>query len=115
MVSGGAYHPVLKRVEAFQAAKLSRALVERRARAARLLELDRAVIDVVQKLKVRGLESPYLKAFVLARINPLRWKRGAKADFEETVAQMLESARRFDTGKIKSEQIARSGGMADEA
>lgn len=113
--SGGAYHPVRKRVEAFQAAKLSRALVERRARAARLLELDRAVIDVVQKLKVRGLESPYLKAFVLARINPLRWKRGAKADFEETVAQMLESARRFDTGKIKSEQIARSGGMADEA
>jgi ParB family chromosome partitioning protein len=115
--SGGAYHPVLKRIETFLGAKLSNALVVRRERAAKLLELDAAVVVAVQGLKARGFDSPYLKAFVLARINPLRFtlKRGQKADWDETIATMLASARRFDPGKVKADQVARAGGAPEGA
>jgi ParB family chromosome partitioning protein len=112
--SGGAYHPVLKRTETFGGMKLSKSLETRRERAARLLELDSAIGEAVQQLKARGLESPYLKAFVLARINPLRFRRGATADPDEIIAQMLASARKFDAGKVKADQVARAGGPPDE-
>ena len=108
--SGGAYHPVLRRTEKFGAAKLSKALVVRRERAARLLELDSVVAEAVRGLRERGLESPYLKAFVLARINPLRFKRGATADPDEVIEQMLAAARKFDPGKVRPDQVARTGG-----
>ncbi|HSB53282.1 MAG TPA: ParB/RepB/Spo0J family partition protein, partial [Gemmatimonadales bacterium] len=115
--AGGAYHPVLKRVESFQTARLSKALELRRERADRLMELDEAVGAAVAGLKARGFESPYLKAFVLARINPLRFtlKRGQKADFDETIGKMLGSARKFDASKIRQDQIARTGGAPDSA
>jgi ParB family chromosome partitioning protein len=115
--SGGAYHPVLKRVESFFGARLSHALETRRDRAGKLLELDEAVVAAVAGLKARGLESPYLKAFVLARINPLRFtlKRGQKADFDETIGKMLASARKFDVAKVKSDQVARAGGAPEGA
>jgi ParB family chromosome partitioning protein len=115
--SGGAYHPVLKRCESFLGARLSTALATRRARAERLLELDAAVVEAVRGLKQRGFESPYLKAFVLARINPLRFtlKRGQKADFDETIAKMLAAVKRFDVSKVKSDQVARAGGAPETA
>jgi ParB family chromosome partitioning protein len=114
--SGGAYHPVLKRVESFLPSKLSTALATRRERADKLMELDAAVVEAMNGLKARGFESPYLRAFVLARINPLRFtlKRGQKADFDETIGKMLTAARKFDTSKIKADQVARAGGAPDE-
>ena len=111
--AGGAYHPVLKRCDKFLAMKLRRALDVRRERAAKLLELNDAVTAAVAGLKSRGFESPYLRAFVVARINPLRFKRG-EADFDETIDKMLGSARRFDAGKIRADQVARSGGAPEE-
>lgn len=115
--SGGAYHPVLKRCEAFLGSKLSTALAVRRERAERLLELDAGVSEAVAGLKARGFESPYLKAFVLARINPLRFalKRGQKADFDETIGKMLSAVKKFDAGKIRADQVARAGGAPDSA
>lgn len=113
--SGGAYHPVLRRTEKFATAKLSSALATRQQRATRLLELDAAVAQAVATLRERGLESPYLKAFVLARINPLRFKRGVTADPDEVIAQMLSAAKKFDAGKVKPDQVARTGGAPDEA
>ena len=85
--SGGAYHPVLKRVDAFLGSALPRALETRGERAAQVLELDDAVVAAVAALKERGLTSPYLKAFVVARVNPLRFQRGAKAGFDETIGK----------------------------
>jgi len=108
--SGGAYHPILKRCDKFLGSKLPNALEVRRGRAEKLLELNELVNDAVKTLKGRGLESPYLKAFVVARINPLRFQRKPTADFDETVDKMLGSARRFDPGKIRADQVARSGG-----
>ena len=114
--SGGAYQPVLKRVENFMALKLSRALEVRRERATQLLELDAAVAEAVAALKKRGFESPYLKAFVLARINPLRWdKSEKKPPFDATIAKMLAAVAKFDVSKIRADQVARSGGPPDDS
>src|SRR6478672_9005856 len=108
--SGGAYHPILKRCDKFLGSKLPTALETRRGRAEKLLELNELVNEAVKQLKGRGLESPYLKAFVVARINPLRFQRKPTADFDETIDKMLGSARRFDAGRIKADQVARTGG-----
>ena len=113
--AGGAFHPILKRCDKFLASKLPKALETRRERANKLLELNNAVNEAVASLKERGFESPYLKAFVVARINPLRFQRKPTADFDETIDKMLASARRFDPGKIKVDQVARAGGPPEEA
>jgi ParB family chromosome partitioning protein len=112
--SGGAYHPVLKRCDRFLGAKLPNALATRRERAEKLLALNESVNDAVKQLKERGLQSPYLKAFVVARINPLRFQRKPTADFDETIDKMLASAQRFDPGKVRADQVARSGGAPSE-
>ena len=113
--AGGAYHPVLKRIDAFLAAPLPKALEIRKERAARLLELEAAVSEAIKGLKARGFESPYLRAFVVARINPLRFKRGAKADFDDTIDKMLSAAQRFDVAKIRADQVARAAGPPEES
>jgi ParB family chromosome partitioning protein len=41
-----------------------------------VLDLEEKVAVVVKKLKERGLVSPFLRAFVIARINPLLWIKG---------------------------------------
>jgi ParB family chromosome partitioning protein len=112
--SGGAYHPVLKRCDKFLSTKLPKALETRRERADKLLQLNEAVNDAVKQLKERGMESPYLKAFVVARVNPLRFQRKPTADFDETVDKMLASARRFDAGRVRTDQVARTGGAPAE-
>jgi ParB family transcriptional regulator, chromosome partitioning protein len=111
--SGGVYQPILKRIDEFLAEKLSTALEIRRARADRLLELDDAVSAAVAALKARGFQSPYLKAFVVARINYLRFKKG-KAEFDETMDKLLAAAKKFDVGKVKPDQVTAAGGPADE-
>jgi ParB family chromosome partitioning protein len=108
--SGGAYHPILKRCDKFLASKLPNALATRRERAEQLLELNELVNEAVKAMKGRGLESPYLKAFVVARLNPLRFQRKPTADFDETIGKMIASARRFDSSKVRADQVARSGG-----
>lgn len=112
--AGGAYHPVLKRIDAFLSQPLARALEERAERAGKLLALDEAVVAAMQALKERGFESPYLRPFVVARINPLRFQRGAKADFDETLDKMLSAAAKFKAGSVKPEQLARAGGAPDD-
>lgn len=109
--SGAVYNPFVKRVESFLPLPLDEALRVREQRAARLLELDDAVRAVVQSLEARGLQSPYLKNFVMARINFLRFrKEQAPAEFDPTLERMLASARRFNVDKVQREDIGRMGG-----
>jgi len=108
--SGGAYNPILKRIDQFLSAKLPAALEIRKARAAKLLELNEHVNDAVKKLKEKGLESPYLKAFVVARINHLRFVKDKHPDFDDTIEKILGAARRFNVANVKADQVARSGG-----
>lgn len=112
--AGGAYHPVLKRIDKFLGSALPKALEIRRERAAKVMELEAAVAEAVKGLKERGFDSPYLRAFVVARINPLRFKRGAKAEFDETIDRMTAAASRFDVGKVKADQVARASGPPEE-
>src|SRR6185503_3356308 len=113
--AGGAYHPVLRRIDKFLGSALPKALAVRRERAAKVLELEEAVASAVKALKERGFESPYLRAFVVARINPLRFQRGAKAEFDETIDKMLASAKRFDPARVKADQVARAAGPPEES
>jgi ParB family chromosome partitioning protein len=113
--AGGAYHPVLRRAEKWLGTALPKALETRRERAARVLELDAAVTDAMKKLKERGFDSPYLRPFVVARINPLRFKRGGNPDVDETLDTMLAAARRFDAGRVRADQVAKAGGAAEES
>ena len=108
--SGSAYNPIVKRCEAFSDDPLPASLERRQERAKLLLEIDDAVAAAVKALKEKGFDSPYLKAFVVARINPIRFKRGGEPDFDETFQKMLEKAQAFDVGKVKADDIKASGG-----
>jgi len=111
--SGGAYQSILKRIDEFLPMKLSKAVQVRRKRAARVLTLDDAVGKAVTALKAKGFQSPYLKAFVVSRINYLRFKKGP-AEFDETIEKLIEAAEKFAAGKIRADQISAAGGSADE-
>jgi len=111
---GGAYHPVLKRVDEFFEEKLPRALEKREKRAALVVQLEEAVAAAIKGLQEKGFQSPYLRAFVVARINPLRFQRGAKADFEPTMEKMLASAKKFKPESVKADQLARASGPPEE-
>ena len=114
-LSGGAYQPALKKVEAFLDEKLSAAQKERERRAQLLLALDDQVIDAVDRFKARGLSSPYLKSFVVARVNPLRFIKGKTPSFDELMSTMTRRARSLDPSKVRGEDLARSGGAPAEA
>jgi ParB family chromosome partitioning protein len=112
--SGGAYSPVLRRVEGFFEVPLPEALPRREARAAALLALDEAVAKAVAALKERGFESPYLKAFVVARCNPLRFAKGDAPPWDEVVGTMTERALAFDAGNVDAGQLAKASGPPSE-
>jgi ParB family chromosome partitioning protein len=114
-LSGGAYAPILRKVDGFLEEKLSKALAERERRAKVVLDLDDAVSEAVARLKEKGFDSPYLKAFVVARVNPLRFMKGGAPPFDELFATMTKRARGMDPGKVRGEDVARSGGGAAEA
>ncbi len=115
--SGGAYNPVLKRVDQFLKQPLRSAVEVRQKRARAVLELDDLVIQKVEALKARGMTSPYLKSFVVARINPIRFrpKEAAPLAFDETLDRMTNAAAKFSPDKIRMEDLARSGGAPEES
>ena len=121
--SGGAYMPVVRRTDGFLDKPLKAAVPVRAERAAKLMELDDLVNELVAKLKTAGLKSAYLKPFVVARLNPLRFvpaargkeAKAAKApDFDKTIDQMIEKGRKFDASKVKPQDLAAMGGAAPE-
>jgi ParB family chromosome partitioning protein len=113
-LAGGAYHPALRKVDAWLDSPLSEALTERQRLADLVLDLDDAVTETVSKLKAKGLTSPYLKNFVVARVNPLRFIKGDLPSLEELLATMTKRARGMNVDKINASDLARSGGVADE-
>jgi len=113
--SGGAYNSIVRRLSSFEDASLSSALKTRQKHSEQLLELDSKVAEAVAKLKAKGFVSPYLKAFVVARINPLRWIQGEPPPLEEVLKTMRERAAKFNVDRIKQEDLATAGGPPDDA
>src|SRR5882672_2694975 len=113
--AGGAYAPILRKLETFSAEPLRKVLKEHEMVAEKVFELDELVAGVVAKLKARGLMSPYLRTFVVARINPLRWIQGDLPPLDEVLKTMRERAAKFNTDKVKQEDLAAAGGAPDDA
>jgi ParB family chromosome partitioning protein len=112
--AGGAYNPIVRRLERFSDEPLSKAIKEHERNAEMLMDLDERVAAVVAKLKERGFVSPYLRAFVVARINPLRWIEGEPPPLEEVLKTMRERAGRFNVEKVKQSDLANIGGAAED-
>jgi ParB family chromosome partitioning protein len=113
-LSGGAYHPLVRKTDAWLPGRLRAAATEREARADALLALDDAVTAVVNGLKERGFASPYLKTFVVARVNPLRFSKGEPPALLDLLAAMTSRARGMKLDRIRPEDVARSGGPPEE-
>ncbi|MBX3320712.1 MAG: hypothetical protein KF890_12590 [Nitrospira sp.] len=115
--SGGAYHPVLKRVDEFLQKPLHATLNIRQKRAKTVLELDDLIVKQVEALKAKGLTSPYLKSFVVARVNPIRFrpKDAPPLSFDEALDRMTQAAQKFNPDKVKLDDLAKSGGAPDES
>jgi ParB family chromosome partitioning protein len=112
--AGGAYNPVVRRLERFSEDSLGKAFKEHERHADLLMDLDERVAAVIAKLKARGFVSPYLRAFVIARINPLRWMQGEPPPLEDVLKTMRERAGKFNTEKVKQADLASVGGAPDE-
>ena len=112
--AGGAYNPIVRRLETFSEEPIGKAIRSHEKRAQMLMELDERVSEVVKKLKDKGFVSPYLRTFVVARINPLRWIHGDPPPLDEVLKTMRDRAAKFNVEKIKQSDFANVGGAADD-
>jgi ParB family chromosome partitioning protein len=112
--AGGAYAPILRKLEVFSEDPIRKAIRDHERTAEKVFELDELVSAAVDKLKARGLVSPYLRAFVVARINPLRWIQGDLPPLDEVLKTMRERAAKFNVEKVRQEDLAATGGVPDE-
>jgi ParB family chromosome partitioning protein len=107
--SGGVYNSFVRRLSGFGDESLSKTIKVHEQHADMLLALDLKVGEVVQKLKAKGFVSPYLKAFVVGRSNPLRFMK-EPPDLEDLIKTISGKVERFNVDKIKQEDIVASGG-----
>jgi ParB family chromosome partitioning protein len=114
-LSGGAYHSMLRRVETFFDEPMPKALRERERRAAKLLKADDDVTEIIARLKARGLTSPYLRPFVVSRVNPIRFSTSTEFDFDDVLERMRKAAAKFKIDKVRQEDVVRAGGPGGEA
>jgi ParB family chromosome partitioning protein len=103
-------------VDAFLKKPLHVAMTMRRERAKTVLALDDQIVEQVEALKAKGLTSPYLKSFVVARVNPIRFrpKDAPPLSFDDALDRMTKAAEKFNPEKIKLDDLAKTGGAPDE-
>jgi ParB family chromosome partitioning protein len=109
--AGGAYGPLLRKVDRFSDDALAKSLSQREGLAARLLEIDAEVKRIVKALEARGMRSPYLRNYVVARINPVRFERLKRGERSKTpigaaLTKMLAAAKRFDLAAVRDRDVA---------
>jgi ParB family chromosome partitioning protein len=119
--AGGAYGPFLKKIDRFSERTLAVSLREREGYAARLKGIDTEVRKIVKTLEARGFKSPYLRTFVVARINPVRFHRTKPGDrkppmpIAEALTRMAAAAKRFDAKTVKSADLALVAAVAPDS
>jgi ParB family chromosome partitioning protein len=110
--AGGAYSAFLKKVDRFSDRSLASSLAQREDYAARLLEIDTQVKGLVAALQARGFKSPYLRNYVVARINPVRFHKAKKGDsaapmpLGQALTRMAAAARGFNLGSVSNSDLA---------
>jgi ParB family chromosome partitioning protein len=110
--AGGAYSPFLKKVDRFMDRTLAASLRSRGDYAARLQEIDAQVKKIIAGLEARGFKSPYLRSYVVARINPVRFHRAKQGDtappmpIAAALTRMAAAAKKFDAGSVRSGDLA---------
>jgi ParB family chromosome partitioning protein len=109
--AGGAFTPILRRVDKFLKATLPKALEDREERAGLVRTVDELLSDVVSKLRTRGIRHPFVKNYVLARTTPLTRARKTLPSFEVTFKKLAENLEHFDVAGIRYEDVARSAIM----
>ena len=119
--AGGAYAPFLRKVDRFGEGALAATLRERAGFAARLREIDAGVKDIVKQLAARGFRSPYLRSYVVARINPVRFHKTKRGDpkppmpIGAALTRMAAAAKRFDVGSVRERDLALVAAVASDA
>jgi|SRR5271168_4349004 ParB family chromosome partitioning protein len=113
--SGGAYSPILTRVDTFMNKPLREAMEEREERAATVQHCDDLVNELVAKGKKRGLMHPYLKNFIIARCNPLTRVRKTMPTYKAAMASLTKSLEEFDLGKIHFGQVREAANLVAAA
>ena len=109
--AGGAFAPILKRVDRFLEGSLPKALPQREERAEKVRAVDEALAKIVAQLKRRGLNHPFVKNYVLARTTPLSRQRKTLPSFDQTFTKLLANLEAFDVGAVRREDIQRSALM----
>jgi ParB family chromosome partitioning protein len=118
--AAGAYAPFLRKLDRFGSRTLPVALREREGQASRLLTIDAEVRKVVAGLEARGFRSPYLRTFVVARCNPVRFHKLKKREtkppmpINEALTRMLAAAKKFDVGAVRQQDLALVAAVASE-
>jgi ParB family chromosome partitioning protein len=79
-----------------------------------VLAIHDGVTMVVDKLKAHGLTSPYLRPFVVARINPICFAKSTSFDFDEVMQKMTAAAGNFNVDRVKPEEVTRVAGPPGE-
>ncbi|HET9107998.1 MAG TPA: ParB N-terminal domain-containing protein [Steroidobacteraceae bacterium] len=110
--AGGAYSAFLKKVDRFSERPLPASLREREDYAARLLEIDAQVKKIIAGLQQRGFKSPYLRNYVVARINPVRFHKPKKGETKppmplaQALTRMMAAARTFKLESVSNADLA---------
>ncbi len=110
--AGGAFAPILRRVDRFIDKPLKAAYETRLERAGLVRDADAALKTIVEKLKRRGIRHPFVKNYVLARCNPLTRARKTVPGFAQALGKLTASLEAFDIDKVRQDDIARSAVMA---
>ena len=106
--AGGAFAPILKRVDRFLEGSFAKTRPEREERAAAVKAADQALGKVVAQLKKRGIRHPFVKNYVLARTTPLTRQRKTLPSFGQTFSRLLASIEAFDVSKVRYEDVQRT-------
>ncbi len=106
--AGSVFAPILRRVDKFLKDPLTKAFSERESRAESLERVDKLLTDAVKELKSQGINHPYVKNFVIARVNPLSRARKTMPSFATTFQKLEASLEKFDPSKVRMSEVARA-------
>ncbi len=106
--AGGAFAPILKRVDRFLEGNFGKTLPVRDERAEKVRAVDTALGATVAALAKRGIKHPFVKNFVLARTTPLTRARKTLPSFDQTFTKLLANIEAFDVASVKYQDVQRS-------